>query len=67
MLVIKTQIHKMCVRIAIREDPDQTASSEAIDKNYDQKLVNNYDQKLVNILLSIIFNNCFGCSKELSY
>ena len=28
MLVIKAGIHKMLVRIANREDPDQTASSE---------------------------------------
>ena len=30
MLVIKTGIHRMLVRIANREDPDQTASSEAV-------------------------------------
>ena len=30
MLVIKTGIHKMHVRIAKREDPDRTASSEAV-------------------------------------
>ena len=30
MLVIKAGIHKMLVRIANREDPDQTASSEAV-------------------------------------
>ena len=30
MLVIKAGIHKMHVRIANREDPDQTASSEAV-------------------------------------
>ena len=30
MLVIRSGIHKMRVRIAIREDPDQTASSEAV-------------------------------------
>ena len=30
MLVIKSGIHKMLVRIANREDPDQTASSEAV-------------------------------------
>ena len=30
MLVISAQIHKMLVRIADREDPDQTASSEAV-------------------------------------
>ena len=29
ILVIRTGIHKMHVRIANREDPDQTASSEA--------------------------------------
>ena len=29
ILVIRTGIHKMLVRIANREDPDQTASSEA--------------------------------------
>ena len=28
--VIKAGIHKMLVRIANREDPDQTASSEAV-------------------------------------
>ena len=28
MLVIKAGIHKMLVRIAKREDPDQTASSD---------------------------------------
>ena len=31
MLVIKAGIHKMLVRIRNREDPDQTASSEAAD------------------------------------
>ena len=30
MLVLRSQIHKMLVRIANREDPDQTASSEAV-------------------------------------
>ena len=30
MLVSKVGIHKMNVRIANREDPDQTASSEAV-------------------------------------
>ena len=30
MLVIRGGIHKMLVRIANREDPDQTASSEAV-------------------------------------
>ena len=30
MLVFRTGIHKKLVRIANREDPDQTASSEAI-------------------------------------
>ena len=30
MLVIKAEIHKMLVRIVNREDPDQTASSEAV-------------------------------------
>ena len=30
MLVIKAGIHQMFVRIANREDPDQTASSEAV-------------------------------------
>ena len=30
MLVIRTGIHKMLVRIANREDPDQTASSETV-------------------------------------
>ena len=30
MLVIRTGIHKMLVRIANSEDPDQTASSEAV-------------------------------------
>ena len=30
MLVIETEIHKMLVRIANWEDPDQTASSEAV-------------------------------------
>ena len=30
MLVIRAGIHKMLVRIANREDPDQTASSEAV-------------------------------------
>ena len=30
MLVIKAGIHKTLVRIANREDPDQTASSEAV-------------------------------------
>ena len=30
MLVIRTGIHKMPVRIANREDPDQTASKEAV-------------------------------------
>ena len=28
MLVIRAGIHKMLVRVASREDPDQTASSE---------------------------------------
>ena len=28
MLVVRAEIHKMLVRIANREDPDQTASSE---------------------------------------
>ena len=30
MLLIRTEIYKMLVRIANREDPDQTASSEAV-------------------------------------
>ena len=30
ILMIRAGIHKMFVRIANREDPDQTASSEAI-------------------------------------
>ena len=30
MLVIKAGIHKMCIKIANREDLDQTASSEAV-------------------------------------
>ena len=30
MLVIRDGIHKMLVRIANMEDPDQTASSEAV-------------------------------------
>ena len=30
MLVIRTGIHQMLVRIGNREDPDQTASSEAV-------------------------------------
>ena len=30
MLVIKAGIHKMLDRVANREDPDQTASSEAV-------------------------------------
>ena len=30
MLVNIAEIHKMLVRIANREDPDQTASSEAV-------------------------------------
>ena len=30
LLVIKAGIHKMLVRKANREDPDQTASSEAV-------------------------------------
>ena len=30
MLVFRTGIHKMLVRIANRVDPDQTASSEAV-------------------------------------
>ena len=30
MLVIRPGIHKMHVRIANKEDPDQTASSEAV-------------------------------------
>ena len=30
MLVIRAGAHKMHVRIANREDPDQTASSEAV-------------------------------------
>ena len=30
MLVVKAGIHKMLVAIANREDPDQTASSEAV-------------------------------------
>ena len=30
MLFIKAWIHKMFVRIANREDPDQTASTEAV-------------------------------------
>ena len=30
MLAIRAGIHKMLVRIANREDPDQTASSEAV-------------------------------------
>ena len=30
MLIIRAGIHKMRVRIAHREDPDQTASSEAV-------------------------------------
>ena len=32
MFVIRAGIHKMLVTIANREDPDQTASSEAIEK-----------------------------------
>ena len=30
MLAIRVPVHKMLVRIANREDPDQTASSEAV-------------------------------------
>ena len=30
MLIIRAGTHKMLVRIANREDPDQTASSEAV-------------------------------------
>ena len=30
MLILKAGTHKMLVRIANREDPDQTASSEAV-------------------------------------
>ena len=30
MLLIRFEIHKMLVRIANREDPDQTASEEAV-------------------------------------
>ena len=30
MLVIRAEIHKMLVRIANREDPDQTASTDAV-------------------------------------
>ena len=30
MLVIMAEIHKMLVRIANREDPDETASLEAV-------------------------------------
>ena len=30
MLIIMTVIHKMLVKVANREDPDQTASSEAV-------------------------------------
>ena len=30
MMVIRATIHKMLVRIANREDPDQTASEEAV-------------------------------------
>ena len=30
MLVMKAGMHKMLVRIANREDPDQTASTEAV-------------------------------------
>ena len=30
MLVIRAIIHKMLVRITNRQDPDQTASSEAV-------------------------------------
>ena len=30
MLAVRARIHKMLVRIANREDPDQTASSEAV-------------------------------------
>ena len=30
MLVIRAETHKMFARKAIREDPDQTASSEAV-------------------------------------
>ena len=30
MMVVKAGIHKMLVRIANREDADQTASSEAV-------------------------------------
>ena len=30
MLIIRAVIYKMLVRIANREDPDQTASSEAV-------------------------------------
>ena len=30
MLVIKAGVHKMLLRMANREDPDQTASSEAV-------------------------------------
>ena len=30
MLIFRAGIHKMLVRIANREDPDQTASSEAV-------------------------------------
>ena len=30
MIVIRAEINKLLVRIANREDPDQTASSEAV-------------------------------------
>ena len=30
MLVVRAGIHKMLIRIANREDPDQTASEEAV-------------------------------------
>ena len=35
MLVFKAGIHKRDVRIANREDPDQTASEEAVRSGYE--------------------------------
>ena len=34
MLIIRDRTHKMLVKIANKEDPDQTASSEAICSGY---------------------------------
>ena len=51
MLIIGAGFHKMCVCIANREDPDQTASSVCFDLFGRQLVFKILDQLLYTILL----------------